>query len=149
MNRLLPFLLAILWIAAVLLLSLQSEDVSNYLSLTIVKGIMFLFGSAEHVVLSIEDVNFFLRKMVHFFEYMVMAVLCAVAFTRLYRNMWLGVSVTWVVAVCLAFFDEWVQISSPGRTPSLLDVLIDASGVSVGIIMVLIIARKLTPWSFS
>ena len=81
--------------------------------------------------------EFVLRKLAHFSEFTLLGFLLA-GLTRpetpkiwLTRPLFLGLT-----AACI---DETIQIYSPGRASSLLDVWIDFSGVTLGVLVSLLV----------
>jgi len=80
--------------------------------------------------------HFYTRKMAHFTEYAVLAVLVwrAVSLTWGRKRMvWLW---TWIFCALYAVTDELHQMLVPSRTPSSHDVLIDACGALAALIVV-------------
>lgn len=143
MKKVVAFLLVLLWMAVVLLFSLQSGVVSNDLSYVISRHIIAILDTVWGGSCDIETINLLVRKCFHIIEYMLMAVFLALALFRFSRKAWLGVLMAWVSAVGFAFFDEWVQRSSPGRTSSLFDVMMDTFGITLGLILFTAIYRMM------
>lgn len=125
---------AFCWCAVIFYQSSKNAELSDVSSLHIVEMInrflISVFG-AGGVTVS----NFIVRKSAHFIEYMVLGILffkCffngektkVVAFTAF---LWgLGYSIT----------DEIHQIFVSGRTAKLLDVLIDSTGIAIGLLLI-------------
>ena len=72
------------------------------------------------------------RKIAHFSEFAILGFLCALTW-RQYRfshPVWLS----FPVVITVAGIDELLQFTSPGRGPSVLDVLLDTAGGTCGIL---------------
>lgn len=95
--------------------------------------------TAEEIDIYTEKYHYYVRKLAHFTEYMILAV--TVAFP-LYvygmRGIWL---MLFAGSFCVGFacLDEYMQSFSAGRSPSKKDVFIDSCGVFVGIIITRIV----------
>jgi VanZ family protein len=98
-----------------------------------------LFPSASEATLN--AIHFVLRKVGHFTEYAILALLAARAFRtssrRLLRERWFWIGL--VVVVVYALFDEFHQVFVPSRTASIYDSMIDTAG---GLAALLFVARK-------
>lgn len=93
----------------------------------------------EEIAVYTEKYHYYVRKLAHFSEYMILAI--TVAFP-LYvygmRGIWL---MLFAGSFCVGFacLDEYRQSFSLGRSPSKRDVMIDSSGVFLGIILTRIV----------
>ncbi len=80
-----------------------------------------------------------IRKLAHFSIYMVVGILI-MAFISTYRLLlWKKLVISIGVGVLYAISDEYHQSFVPGRSAELRDVIIDTSGVIMGILIVLVI----------
>lgn len=83
------------------------------------------------------DANVPVRKFAHMFEYAVLAILY-------YRSLLLGACLALQKLAILALFmaiayalsDEWHQSFVPGRSATLSDVMVDASGALIGLLLI-------------
>lgn len=107
------------------------------------KGIHFTYGGK---VQSIENdgyyhfVEFFIRKGAHFGIYLALGVfLCLALYTYFKDNWLLQTIIPWLSATGLAAFDEFHQGLTGGRTPSVVDVILDSSGALLGSVVVVLI----------
>lgn len=77
------------------------------------------------------DQSLLVRKMAHFFEYMLLGFLVGLMLerpegkTRFFPG--------WGFCLCAACIDEFIQRFVPGRGPGVKDVLIDFSGSTLGL----------------
>lgn len=85
---------------------------------------------AESALFSRVDIG--VRKIAHFTEYAILGGLLVLLFriTRV-RMIWLP----WLIGTLYAVTDEWHQSFSPGRSCDPKDVLIDACGVLIGVLI--------------
>ncbi|HEV8588906.1 MAG TPA: VanZ family protein [Pyrinomonadaceae bacterium] len=94
-----------------------------------------LFPSASEATLN--TIHFVLRKIGHFTEYAILALLAARAFRtssrRLLRERWFWIGLA--VVVVYALFDEFRQGFVPSRTASIYDSMIDTVGGLAALIL--------------
>ncbi|MFZ5986009.1 MAG: VanZ family protein [Bacillota bacterium] len=86
----------------------------------------------------LEHRNYIFRKIMHFLEYGLLAVLIFNAVRLLKLRWWKVAGLTLLLAVVTAMFDEFYQSSVPGRSPKVLDVLIDSMGALTAIMLCLL-----------
>lgn len=95
-------------------------------------GIIFYFSSLPRV--SVSDaytINFLFFKSLHVIEYGVLYVLLYRAFKQDKRPRTRYFVWAFITALLYALSDEYHQSFSPGRSPSVRDVVIDFIGMSV------------------
>ena len=142
----LSFLPAIVVMYCILNFSGQSGVDSAQLSYKVTEKLVVIVSditdknlNAEEINIYTEKYHYYVRKLAHFTEYMILAI--SVAFP-LYvygmRGIWLMI---FAGGFCVGFacLDEYRQSFSLGRTPSKKDVMIDSLGVFVGILITRII----------
>lgn len=87
--------------------------------------------------------NFVVRKCAHFLEYSVMGLLWAQALApwvgKVHRSRRMVLAL--VAGVAVAVVDETIQLSVPGRSGQVTDVLLDSAGVAFGIAVAWLAAR--------
>ncbi len=123
----------LLWTAFIFARSLKSGAESSQESgaaLALVDRVLAFLGVAWR------PSELLLRKLGHFSEYFVLGALAYPSvklFTRRFSWLW-----TWGYALAVALLDEFLmQNLSVGRGPSMLDVLIDASGAALSLLLLL------------
>jgi len=85
-------------------------------------------------------VEFFIRKGAHFGTYMLLGIfLCLALYTYFKKNDFLRILIPWMTATGLAAFDEFHQGLTGGRTPSVVDVVLDSCGALTGSVIVVLI----------
>ena len=90
-----------------------------------------------------------MRKTAHFLEYAVLGALMLNMLVQIARargrnvlKMLLQLALAaWLFSTAYACTDELHQLFVPGRTGKLTDVLIDSSGVLLGVLIVMLIVR--------
>lgn len=129
----------VFWMAVIFALSSQPASESNDLSekvtrliINITDKIMLSDAETGTVKIIVSNINHIVRKLAHYFSYLILGLLTANAF---YKN---GVRnrklLVYTMAVCIlyAFGDEVHQLFVPGRSGQLKDVAIDSLGALTG-----------------
>ena len=87
----------------------------------------------------VEKAQPIIRKIAHFSIYMIVGILI-MSFVSTYRLLlWKKLLISIGVGLIYAISDEYHQSFVPGRSAELRDVIIDTSGVIMGILIVLVI----------
>lgn len=117
---------------------LSSDSVSERLAYWL-EGVRFAWNGEEMSVQSMGAHNlaeFILRKSAHLLIYAALSFALLLAFWMLLPwRKGISVALTVLLVTVLAFFDEYNQQFSEGRTPSLADVGIDLIGAALGLIL--------------
>ena len=92
-------------------------------------GMIFLFSAQPQAALNFGQPEF-LGKAAHVVEYAVLGWLIQRA--RGDKNAWWQ---SWLMAILYAVTDEFHQSFTPGRTPRVTDVMIDAVGAGIGMVV--------------
>ena len=142
----LSFLPAIVVMYCILNFSGQTGTDSAQLSYKVTEKLVLIASditdknlSPAEVAVYVEKYHYYVRKLAHFTEYMILAI--TVAFPLYVYGMRGFFLVIFAGAFCVGFacLDEYRQSFSLGRTPSKKDVFIDSCGVFVGIIITRIV----------
>ena len=130
----LAWVFVIAWMTIIFLFSADDGDISSYktnqLLLILLDRFRFIFSEAllENTLL--------IRKLAHFFEFFVLGLLAANAFLVTLGPGKLRIaSYSFTLCTVYAVTDELHQIFVPGRVASVWDVLIDAGGATLGILL--------------
>jgi len=84
-----------------------------------------------------ENRNYIFRKVLHFTEYAILASLMFITL-RLREIRLKQISIITLLFVCIvAAADEYYQSHIPGRSPQIIDVIIDTSGAFIAVITIL------------
>lgn len=136
MKKIMPFILIVLVIGLILGFSSQSGDTSNGISSGISRRLAAFLIEHKSYGYEADEINFIIRKLAHFTEYLVFSVLLVIGLHNLIERVIPSLIITGLFGVGLAFIDEQVQLRSIERTSSLFDVMIDSSGVMIGLVAV-------------
>lgn len=82
--------------------------------------------------------QFVMRKIAHFGSYFLLGLFSCIGLDRIFKK-WSGPLFIWLGIIILAGVDEFHQMLTGDRTPSLWDVALDASGALLAIIICIII----------
>ena len=115
--------LALIW-GNSMMTGLDSEAVSG--------GLLALLGRFIPVLLT-ETGHTFLRKAAHFSEFALLGLLFCGGHALVRREVPLHLMGFGLAVACI---DETIQIFTPGRASSLIDVWIDTSGFALGLILI-------------
>ena len=126
-RKLLILLAVVFWMAIIFKLSAQPGEQSNILSAKVTTVIVRLAQQFRPDV-NVVSLNYFIRKCAHFLAYLVLGIIVLFAMRRI--GLMGKQSVVFTLLLCIGY--ELHQAFVPGRTPKLLDVLIDSSGASLG-----------------
>lgn len=134
----------IIWMGVIFYFSSQNGEQSSQLSDGITVQIVRIFRSDFNYLSYEEQVNllnifsFLVRKSAHFIEYMILGFLMTGFFNTFHWKKWIFITTTWISGTVYAISDEVHQMFLDGRTPKVMDVCIDSSGVIFGILAFLI-----------
>ena len=117
-------------------------DLSGAESNVIVKMLSNLTGIEE------EALSLIVRKLAHFTEFMILGICLAVnvkdilaACNKTVHGFKMS-ALPWLIGTIYAVTDEVHQLFVPGRACAFLDICIDSSGVAAGVLIILILARR-------
>ncbi len=126
--------LTVVWIMVIFSFSMQSGEESSELSGGIVAGFVeFVFGGKFQYV---EELEFFIRKLAHFTEYLVLGVLVMQTMrqTCYSKRVLVCMVASMLVCVLVASCDETIQLFSGGRCGQVKDVVLDSCGALGGVV---------------
>lgn len=130
--------LSIVWCAVIFALSAQNGDRSSQTSGEVIEASSAIFGTDfPQSGLSMDTIQFIVRKSAHFCAYLLLAVLSFQFFEGLKKPSGILKRSGAVLIFCALYAasDEIHQRFVPNRCGQLRDVLIDCSGALVGIIL--------------
>jgi VanZ family protein len=124
--------------------------ISDYLDLdsinTLFSFVVIQYGGEEISIMELgapHFVEFFIRKAAHFFVYFGLGLLIYRALSFHFLNNRLTFIGSWVLTILYAISDEIHQGFTPNRSPHWEDVIIDVAGGLFGILLALIIYKKI------
>jgi VanZ family protein len=135
LKKIMP-IICVLWICLIFFMS--SDENSDKKTTVISKEIHSTVKTSK---ISVSQIDFYIRKSSHFFEYLVLCVLFLK--TSGVYNIKLRTSIVYILFACLliANLDEFYQ-SFTGRTSMVRDCLIDFGGSSIGLLIYLAIYKS-------
>lgn len=147
-NKVIIFVLVILLLtifATIFRFSNQNGDKSLGLSKAITEKIVVIMDKAHHI----EDmeklknaINKIIRKIAHFSLYTLVGIVSmSLMNIALKSSIKIKAIISLIIGAVYAITDEIHQIFVVGRTASITDVLIDTSGVIVGIVIIMVIVK--------
>jgi len=136
-KKILPWIVAVFWIALIFYLSHQSRIVSNELSTGITAVII---QAIEKIIpgagFDFSRVNHLVRKSAHFLAYLILGILVLNALRGSgalgyidYKRVMLAL----FICILFAISDEVHQLFVPGRGGQLKDVILDSTGAAIGV----------------
>lgn len=131
--------LCILWMGVIFYNSSNNAEISNKASYALLSSIQKTGEQIKKAQVRVksdkEKLNIILRKNGHFIEYLILAVLIALAFFT--HNFKSKNAIVYILFICLfyAVTDEFHQKFVPGRNSDVGDILIDFGGAVVGTII--------------
>lgn len=135
----------LLWMALIFFFSSQPADksssVSGFVGDMVNNVLVIIFGGERGSYISSVILNeFIIRKTGHFFEYLVLGVLCSssLLFWGLKRSYIIAV----LISVLYSISDEVHQIFIAGRGPAAADVILDSIASVIGILLIFVISKR-------
>jgi VanZ family protein len=126
--------LTILWMGIIFYFSSQNGELSSLNNQFIFKILQSL-GLGASTIMNSDVINFLIRKIAHLTEYFILGILLY----KTYRGYIYGGFE--VIAILTGFIyacsDEFHQSFVPGRSPAVRDVVIDTTGVILGVLFIL------------
>ncbi len=134
----LSWILVVIWMAVIFYFSSQPAPVSNDLSQNvtkvIVKGVSNIYDIEVNCAYEyVHNLNHIVRKLGHFTEYFVLALLVMNAFRQSGVEKFKLCIYSLFLCVLYAISDEFHQLFVPGRAGQVKDVFIDSLGAILGI----------------
>jgi VanZ family protein len=142
-SRLLRWIPVLIWMAVIFMNSTDAMS-SAHTSRFIEPFLRWLFPAISPQ--AVDTIHLCIRKFAHVFEYGVLALLLWLALPDKRRNPdsadWRRASLALLIASLYGATDEFHQIFVPSRGASIHDVLIDASGAAVTLLIIALACRR-------
>lgn len=132
-------LLCVIWLSIIFYNGTRQGEISQKSSKEVIKVASMVMMVPEATIdnpsIQFSDLNYYVRKNAHFFQYFIFSMLLCAAIRdfKLYK-----VSEIFLVLFLMLFFpvlDEFIQKFVPGRTSNVLDIIIDFSGGTLAMII--------------
>ncbi len=148
LKGILGFIPAAAWMGMIYYFSSVPADDSTVQSMSVTEQIIEIFAhitGASEVKLSswVISVEPYVRKLAHMSEYALLFILLFIAFRFYIKSYKKNVLISFLICVLYACTDEWHQTFIDGRAGMPADVLIDACGAAI-VIIVYCFIRKLS-----
>lgn len=143
-KKIILIILTMIWMLVIFWFSSQNSTQSSGTSERVIKAVLKVVGNVEQEQekIIVEQMQHIVRKMAHFSIYMVGGILLInLVNTYTGKRAWLY---AWLIGTTYAITDEIHQYFVPGRSCEIKDVLIDSSGVIIGIVVVVLMRSILT-----
>lgn len=143
-KRIILIILTIIWMLIIFWFSSQNSTQSSGTSQKVIKAVLKIVSNVEQEQenIIVEQMQHIVRKMAHFSIYMIGGILLInLVSTYTAKKAWMY---AWLIGTMYAITDEIHQYFVPGRSCEIRDVVIDSSGVIIGIVMVVLIKYILT-----
>ena len=142
------WILVILWMVFIFSMSSKVREESNDLSQNVTRVSIKIIERVTPITdIDIDEFNYIIRKSAHLISYMILAILMTQALRISKVKGYRLYIISLILCIIYAISDEIHQSFVPGRGPQLLDVIIDTSGASIGIIgnyfMIMLYRRKI------
>ena len=143
-KKIIGLLIIILWMLVIFNFSSKASNISNCTSKGIINIAIMVYEHATNKTIDSEKwiniLNYPVRKLAHFTEYFILGLLLyqyLKFFKFKYSYVYAG-----LIAILFACSDEYHQLYVSGRTGQIKDVIVDASGVIIALIITYIIEKK-------
>ena len=132
-------LLCVMWLGVIFYNGTRQGEISQRSSKEVVKvAIMFINIPSEaldRANIKFSDINFFVRKSAHFFQYLILSMLLCASIRqfKLYKSS----EIFFLLFLLLLFpvIDEFIQKYIPSRTSNIFDIIIDFGGGILGMLI--------------
>ena len=85
-----------------------------------------------------EMTQFVMRKMAHFGSFFLLGLFSSLGLNKIFKS-WGGPLLIWLGTIFVAFCDEFHQLLTGDRTPSIHDVVLDSGGALTAILICMVI----------
>ncbi|NMB43099.1 MAG: VanZ family protein [Clostridiales bacterium] len=138
MRKYIPFILILLMLILIFGSSSvngpDSYSASGVIAQFVKKSMAFL-GDNNY---SISTIEIIIRKLAHFFEYLMLTILLSIGFSNIMRNKWLSLLLGGFIGFTVSLLDEGFIQAASSRNSSILDVFIDLSGIVTGMLVLVL-----------
>ena len=134
-SRVIPFLIALVWLGVLVFLSSQNGESTAATSLPMAEWLQ------QHIftTMDVGTVHMMIRRDAHFIVFFVESLLFLTAVYNVWGKLWRSVATATVLCVSLAYIDEAHKVFIPGRHCQWNEAGMNATGALLGIGVFLII----------
>ena len=138
MKKIIYLLLVILILSSIFFFSSKSSNESNGFSKKLINNTINIVESITHKDLNnkelVNTLNYPIRKLAHFTIFLLLGISIFLFISTFNINKKVLISI--LICIVCASLDETHQIFTLGRSPLLLDILIDTMGSIIGILII-------------
>lgn len=149
-RKIIFFILTIATFVTIFIFSSQNGEDSGNLSRNVAEVIINILPFSKNLdeiqrKIIIENSQFIIRKLAHFSIYTIVGI-NTMGFIDTYNKLKSKKKfvIALLVGIMYAIIDEFHQMFSEGRTPAIMDVMIDSCGVAFGILIYILILKIIT-----
>ena len=132
-------LLCVIWLGIIFYNGTREGSISQKSSKEVVKVVsQFVNIPLEKInkpVIKFSDINYYVRKNAHFFQYLVLSMLLCGAVRQFKLNRSSEIFLLLFFLLLFPVLDELIQKYIPGRTSNIFDIIIDFSGGVLGMLI--------------
>lgn len=134
-RKMIPFLIALVWLGVLVFLSSQNGESTAATSLPMAEWLQ------QHIftTMDVGSVHMMIRRDAHFIVFFVESLLFLTAVYNVWGKLWRSVATATVLCVSLAYIDEAHKVFIPGRHCQWNEAGMNATGALLGIGVFLII----------
>ena len=144
MKRNIYFLIMITCLISIFVFSSKTSNESNSTSKKLIENGIIIYEKITHQKVNhqviIQKLNYPIRKLAHFTIFFILGSSMILFLSTI--NLPKKEIIAIISCIIFAILDETHQIFSNGRTPQVLDIMIDSIGSTLGITIINILKRK-------
>ncbi|MDD4296602.1 MAG: VanZ family protein [Ruminiclostridium sp.] len=135
MRKYVPFFLILLMMFIIFGLSAVDGATSYDFSRVIAKFIKSIMDIIVDNNFSITTIDMVIRKLAHFFEYLILTILLFISFSNIKLSRRYSLLISAVISVLVSIVDEGVIQNISGRNNNIFDVMVDCTGIITAVII--------------
>ncbi|WP_291637248.1 VanZ family protein [Clostridium sp.] len=136
-KTIVKIIICVIWVSVILYNGTRQGETSQRSSKEIVKLATMVMNIPTDAIdgpsIKFSDVNYFVRKNAHFFQYFILSILICTTIKEFNLNKWSEIFLLLFILLLFPVIDEFIQKYIPGRTSNIFDVVIDFSGGILGL----------------
>ena len=141
-RKVFKILLCVIWLGVIFYNRTRPGEISQKSSNEIInvakKVIKIPAVSIDEAGSKFKDVNFYIRKNAHFFQYLILGLLLCSALRQFKLNKGTEIFLMLFLLLLFPVIDELIQKYIPGRTSNITDIVIDFSGGVLAVVLSII-----------
>ncbi|MFT5874041.1 MAG: VanZ family protein [Clostridium sp.] len=146
-KTIVKIIICVIWVSVIFYNGTRQGEVSQRSSKEVIKiatMVMNIPTDIDGPSIKFSDVNYFVRKNAHFFQYFILSILICAAIKEFNLNKWSEIFLLLFILLLFPVIDEFIQKYIPGRTSNIFDVIIDFGGGILGLTISIIMHKMHT-----